>query len=175
MHASTRSTRTLWWAAGLLALMSLSVGAPAQAQDFPSILGESQFVYEFAAPGQQTMTVYIWGDVGRPGIWLVEPDVDLIALLSAALVPGIGQEQPEYTQHVELSVYRGPSGQQQQVYHARLEDLVAEGADYPTLRDGDILEVTTDQSRRFSFRAIAQYVGTISSLVILFLRLRELN
>ncbi len=170
MHA----TKRILLLTAALAAFAAFAAAPAQAQ-IPLVAGDNPFVYEFARPGQQTMTVYIWGDVSRPGIWLVEPEVDLIALLSAALVPGVGDEQPEYRQHVELSVYRGEQSQRRRVYHERLEDLVAEGASYPVLQEGDIMEVTVQQERRFSFQAVAQYIGTASSLLLLYLRLRNLR
>lgn len=162
-------SRSILFAVGLLLVSAY----PAQAQ--VPLGEENRFAFEFARPGRSTMTIYVWGSVGSPGIWQVERDVDLIALLSAARVPGIGQEEAETRQEVILSVYRGAEGQRQQVFEANLEDMVAEGAAYPSLQGEDILVVRTERKTRFSFRALSQYVGTLSTLVLLFLRLRSIG
>ena len=143
---------------------------PLRGQDLS--LPEQSYVNEFARPGQPTMTLYLWGSVGTTGIWRVERDVDLIQLLSAAQVPGIGQEQMDVRQRISLRVFRSGSGDRREVYSQRLNDILEEGAAYPDLQNGDVLLVETSQRRRiFSFQFISTIVGTASSLALLVLRL----
>ncbi len=151
-------------------LLLLPLAGTSYAQDFGS--EREAFIYDFARPGRATITVYVWGQIGSPGIWQIEPGTTLIELLSAARVPGVGSEQQEYRRITRVKIYRGRGVQRQLVYEAELRDLLTEEQQtYPTLRDGDILEVEVDQDRRLTFRTITQYVGTAASLTLLALRL----
>lgn len=146
----------------------------AVAQDFPESSQEN-FVYRFARPGQATMRVYIWGQIGQPGIWEVARDTDLIELLSAARVPGVGTDQPEVREVTMLTLYRRQEGggPRQQVYAQPLEQVVAAGEPPPRLQEGDVIQLQTQQRSRFSFRDVTQYVGVASSMVLLVLRLTD--
>lgn len=149
-------------------LLTLFAALPARAQ-IPA--QDEQFVIEMARPGTATMTLYLWGTFGRPGIWRVERDVDLIELLSAARVPGIGTTDVDFRQRTILKIYRGTPGSRREVFSKKLEELVAEGAAYPDLQDQDVLELETRRRPRLSVRTVVQYVGSISSLALLTLRL----
>ena len=129
------------------------------------------FVTEFLTPGAPSMTIYIWGAVGTPGIWRVDRDVDFIELLSAAQVTGIGQDEPATNQRVNLRIYRTLEGDRRKIYDTRLDDVLAAGASYPDLQDGDVLEVETERRRGLSLQLVSQIIGTASSIVLLTLRL----
>jgi len=135
-------------------------------------LPEQSFIREYAQPGEPTMTVYMWGNVGATGIWRVGRDIDLVEFLSAVQVPGIGQERVDIRQRLTLRVFRGGSGDRREVYNKRLDNILGEGAAYPDLQDGDVLLIEVRQRRRIlSFRFISTLVGTASSITLLILRL----
>lgn len=149
------------------------MAAPAAAQQVTQAGGDA-FTYQFMRPGRATMTIYIWGNVSRPGIWRVEREVDLIELLSAARVPAL-REDPEYRERMWLTVYRGERSERRQVYRERLDNLLEEGATYPDLQQDDILELDVERNRRFNFRAFTQYLSTAMTLVLLLFRLGVLD
>lgn len=160
-------------AALLACLLPLANVGYAQSFDAPTLDQEREsFIYDLARPGRATQTVYVWGAVGRPGIWRIEPGTNLIELLSAARVPSISTEMRETRRITFLSIYRGEGSQRHKIYEAKLQDLIAEEqSTYPVLQDGDILEVEQREKQRLSFRTVAQYVGTASALTLLVLRL----
>lgn len=168
----------LFCAAVLLACLgALSVPAStASAQVVPES-SQERFVYRFARPGQATMRVYVWGQIGQPGIWEVARDTGLIELLSAARVPGVGVDQPQVRERVILTLYRRQSegGPRQQVYSQPLEQIVAQGQDPPRLQEGDVVQLQAQQRSRFSFRDVTQYLGVASSLALLILRLTNVS
>ncbi len=155
-------------------LLALGLALPATAQGVATSAGGETFTYEFFRPGRATMTIYIWGSVARPGIWRVEPEVDLIELLSAARVPTL-REDEQYNERLWLVIYRGEQSQRRQIYRKLMEDLLEEGATYPNLQGGDILELEVERQRRISFRTILQLVGTGTTLVLLLFRLGILD
>lgn len=142
---------------------------PAEAQEVQT--GERSFTNRYARPGRPTMTVYLWGEAGTTGIWQVERETGLIELLSAARVPGLGSDNPEFNRRVLVNIYRQEGESRRQIYQRRLEELVQGVQDYPSLQENDIVEIRAEQSRRLSFSTIAQYIGTASSIVLLLLRL----
>jgi len=151
-------------------LLLAGVPLSSQAQNFGS--GEDSYINTFARPGEPTMTVYLWGTVGRTGIWQVARDADLIEFLSAVQVPGIGQEDRTIRRRITLRVYRGGAGERREVYNQRLDYILERGAAYPDLQDGDVLLVETEQRRRFfTFQTITSIVSTAASLTLLILRL----
>lgn len=147
--------------------LSLVTSADAQSAQ----AGERAFTNRYARPGRPTMTVYVWGEVGNTGIWRVERDIGLIELLSAVQVPGLGDESPEFERQVLVTVYRQQGDRRSQVYQRQLEEIASGAQDPPSLQEGDILEIRTEQQRQFSFSTVTTYIGTASSLLLLALRL----
>lgn len=154
----------------LLLFVTGALPAPLAAQALPDNMG-TDLAVEYARPGRATMTVYLWGDLGTPGVWRVERDVDLIDLLSAARVSGIGRDAAGVASENTLHIYRGPGSDRQQIYEVELEQLLGEGADYPDLSEGDVLVIETKQRQRFGLQEASQLVTTISTLTLLVLQL----
>lgn len=119
------------------------------------------------------MTVYVWGSVGTPGVWEVERDADLVEVLSAASVPGLGTDQPGLSERVVLRVYRlqQAGGRRHQIYEDSLENLLQQGVQGPSLQAEDVLSIELRQKRTFNISTVAQYVGAASTLVVLGLQL----
>jgi hypothetical protein len=151
----------------LAALLFALDAMPAMAQE------ERPYENTFARSGRVTMPVYIWGSVGNAGIWNVEPNVDLIELLSAARVTGMGQDQFNVRQRVRVRLYRNNPGGREMVYDTFLHDVLERNASYPQLQEGDVLFVETVQRQRLSLQMVSTIVGTASSLWLLYLRLSQ--
>lgn len=157
--------RKTWCCLGVGVLALCLVASPGMAQD--------NFAYNYTRPGRAAITVYLWGEVGSPGIWRVEPDIDLIELLSAARVRE-RVDEPGISQLTSLRIYREEGGQRNEIYNQPMDQILSEARTYPTLQDGDILEVVIRRRRRIGLQTIAQAVGAVSSLTLLILRLANL-
>lgn len=137
--------------------------------------GEQTFINDFRTPGQPSMTVYIWGNVGSAGIWRVDRGVDFIRLLSAAGLPGVGQDDEEVRRRVFVRVYRSQSEDRRRVYEERLDRIMERGADIPDLQNEDVLEVEMQQRSRLIPRVerITSFIGSLASLILLYLRVTD--
>jgi len=133
---------------------------------------DGMFTYQLRDPGQPSMIVYIWGDVGNAGIWRVNRDVDFIELLSAARPVGVGVERARQRQRVSIRVYRIIDGDRSMIYNQQLNEILEEGLSLPDLTDEDVLEVRTRErrGRLEQFRLITGVLGSAASLVLLLLR-----
>ena len=72
--------------------------------------GERQ-VYTYARPGQETITLYVWGAVNQPGIWKVAPKTGLVELFSVIQPRGYGVESPSTDTDVMVRIHRTRDGQ----------------------------------------------------------------
>ena len=154
-------------------VLSLGLGALAAYGQIPD--EEETYSYRYAELGRTTIDVYVWGAVGRPGIWKVASEIDLIELLSVAQVPGVGQEDAAMNQTVELRIYRTEAGKRKTIYTEKLDLILASGQAYPALQDGDVVEVVTQRRSRFRLQTISQLVGTAASLSLLIIRVTRGN
>jgi len=152
----------------LLLIGTLALGySEARGQDLS--LPEQTYVNTFARPGQPTITVYLWGTVGSPGIWRIERDTDLVTFLSAVQVPGLGTEDQNVRRRFELHIYRTSNGERQQIYEERVENLIAGGAKPPpALQEGDVISIQTETRRRINSRTVLEIVRTATSLLTLY-------
>ena len=151
---------------------SLAPAAPAQSVE----------AYEYARTGRPTMTLYVWGDVSRPGIWRVERDLDPIEFLTLLNVQTGGTEQ-EVREKRYLKIYRhegisaathGPDIDRILAFEAELEEVFTGTSDLE-FRDGDVLTLEVETSRKFfTLQNVSSLIGTAATLVLLIFRLGEL-
>jgi hypothetical protein len=113
----------------------------------------------------------VWGAVNQPGLWRIEQKTDLVQFLSVVGVPAIGRDEAGVRIKVMISLYRTVQGTRRQVYTRDVEEILAEGAEYPILENGDILEVETIERRSIGLRFVSTLIGTASSLTSLILLL----
>lgn len=139
--------------------------------------------YEYARPGQPTMTIYVWGAVSKPGIWVIEREATLVEVLSLVNVQAGGDMQEGARETRFLRIYRGggapqPSGaygDRDLVYEAPLDEMMTALQLAPGLQDGDVLAVEVETHRSwFTFRNISSLIGTAAALTLLIIRLGEL-
>ena len=143
------------------------VGMSIQAQDLD--LGHTQ---RLVRPGYPSMTVYVWGSVGSPGAWEIERGMDLVDLLAAVGVPGLGVNEAGSRETLTLYIYRGETENRQEIYQQDVEALLTKGDAHPELHPEDVLMIESRTRRRIGARTIFETVRTVTSLLSLYLLLR---
>lgn len=158
----------------LLGVFVLSlVPPPTQAQTSPaSSAVSSDHIHTYARAGRATQTVYVWGAVTQPGIWKIEPGTGLVELFSVVRPDGYGVETPDVQKTILLRIRRSTGGQPRIAHEMSIDELLEMPPDRrPSLQPQDILEVRTIENRKFNFQTVTSVVGTLSSLVLLGLRI----
>jgi protein involved in polysaccharide export with SLBB domain len=180
----------LGWIAGIVFLSGWMLApAPADAQGFGRVEETNSNVAYFyhARPGQATVQISVWGTIPRPGIYEIPDTTDLDKLLTMAggapLQPRTEDRDPV---KITVRVYRPQSAAQTEdsgttegttaprtmIFEAPLERMLAGKAQYPDLRDDDIVVVETVQPKEgFSFRDALSIASTLGTLTLLGLRL----
>lgn len=137
----------------------------ALAQDVATgaVPGASQYTNDYGRAGYPRVRVYLWGNA-RNGVWTVEEGTDLLEFLSVVAQGNFNQSADTRSKNV-LLMYRKGQIDQEPVFEMRMEKIFARQVDFPTLQNGDVLVVQTEQRRRYlTFRSISQAVGTVSSV-----------
>lgn len=130
---------------------------------------------EFFVLGKPTMTVYAFGTTARQGIWTFNQDITFLELLTALQPEGLSNAQIGIRQRANLLVYRTNAAGRQLVYKANLQKVLRGEDEPPTIEHNDLLVFENIQRRSlWTFRNVSQAVGTASSLILLFFRLRDL-
>ena len=150
----------------------------------PSASAQEVQPYEYARPGQPTMTIYVWGSVSKPGIWVVEREATLVEILSLVNVQTEGNTQAGVRADRFLRVYRasegaipseGPYPDHTLIYEMPIEEMLISPQPDLKFRDEDILAVEIETHRTwFTLRNISSVIGTVASLTLLIIRLSDL-
>jgi hypothetical protein len=149
--------------AGLCCALSTT---PALAQQAGAVQQGPSLV-EYARPGMPTMTLYIWGAVALPGIWMVEEGQEVTSLLTAVTVPLIGSEEGIVRRETILRIYRGPESSRRTIFERDLNEFLAQGGTPPPLEDGDIIYVNTVTRQRLGIALVLGVISTLATLVLL--------
>ena len=132
----------------------------------------SQAYFVHVLPGEATVVVSVWGTVPRPGTYEVSNGMDMGQVLSLAGGPlGTPVREPDATEvdrEVRIRLYRQAGTTRSMIYDATLEETVASPEAYPILADGDVVEVTTNETerRRWTWRDTATIGGLATSALI---------
>jgi len=159
--------------------LAVSIGSIA-----PGAVAQEVQPYEYARPGQPTMTLYVWGAVSRPGIWVVEREASLVEVLSLVNIQAEGGLQEGVRENRFLRIYRGsgadgtsggPYSERSLVFETPLDDVRVSSQPPSGLRDGDILSVEVERRRTwFTLRNVTSVLGAAASITLLIIRLGEL-
>lgn len=175
-------TGGIGWCVLLMVAVFVPWGQQAQAQaGISDVVQDPGYINDFTRPGELSMIVFIWGAAGNPGIWRVERDVDLLALLSAAGVSSRGvssnnaQQALDIATRTSIRIFRSRGDTRDVIYEERIEDLLRNGGSYPALQEGDIIEIESVPRRRVTWRTTLEFFRTISSAATLYLFFRELS
>ncbi len=158
---------------------------PQQLQDAftPGIYGSSVANYHFANPGDFTMLVSVWGDVGRSGRYEIPVGSNIGDLLSLAGGPGADirgvaggdtwSRRQAGTRIVRLSRLTEGGGSSDDgreiILELRIEDLLRLKESNVPLQDGDIVMI--DRVRSFDIWDVFTLVSTSGTLILLFDRI----
>jgi len=169
MNTSLRSTLALLTGVATLVLLgSLLLPAPAVAQNaLPGFAEPSDsYVKDYGRPGYPRVRVYLWGNADS-GVWTVEEGTDFLDFLSTA-GNGNFNRQPDRRVKNFVRLYREGQTNAEPVFEERLESLFARQVAYPTLQNGDVLVIETEQRRRrFTLRQVGFVTGTLASIASL--------
>lgn len=157
----------------LLALL-LAVPPGAVAQLTPQGLANTPNVKDYGRAGYPRVTVYVWGTADT-GVWTVEKDTDLLEFLSVAVRSDRAGQNADTRVVQTLKIYREETRGSSPYFEARLDDLFSRERSYPSIQDGDIIEIESQTRRRFTWRDITQVTGTLASLVATYLLVQDLN
>lgn len=165
---------------GLFLFLQPQAGAqqvPDRIQDLftPGIYGSNVANFYFAQPGDFTMLVSVWGDVGRSGRYEVPVGTDIGQLLSLAGGPGAdirgtpGADTWSRRQSgktiIRLSRLTGGQGGREIILEYRIEDLLVLAERDVPLQDGDIIMI--DRIRFFNIWDLFSLISTTGTLVLL--------
>lgn len=155
----------------LLACLALAGLGPAYGQTLTTSSGVA--VFRYANPGQPTMDIRVWGAVRSPGVYQVEPDTDLIDVLTLAGGPDIPSEDDRLVQNVSVEVLRGMGAGSTPVLTTTLDALTARDTPLPDLQDGDLVSLVLQSKQRFTWRDALSVTSSVAGLALLILRLVE--
>jgi len=137
------------------------VHVPAHAQQFGDIRTEGTSYRVFARPGENTVQVYVLGDLGQPGVYSVGADTELAQLVALTGGPG-GTTRGRSDTTIRL--YRAENGQRELIYEAELDEFIERSDVHPDLQSGDILQVETIQREGFGWRDGLRILTAAASL-----------
>ena len=158
-------------------ILGLFMALPGQAQDFAQLdntINTGMSYHVFAKPGEVTVRILVLGEAG--GIYDVGESTqvdEFLALIGGA--PGFGVRSSQNRTKVTIQLYRDEGIRRRLVYEAPMEEMFQEPGQYPDLQDGDIFVVEVIEKSRISWRDVLSVVTSISSLVLLIVRLSEIS
>jgi hypothetical protein len=141
----------------LLCIGVLGGGGTAQAQDFGEVEETNSNVssyFFFVEPGEGVIEVKVMGTVRQPGLYRVNPGIDLGTLLalSGGPVHDVRERNRDRETTIRLFRPRG-GGEQALIFEEDFEGgITTRSAQYPQLQDGDVMTVEVVQDRTFEWR-----------------------
>ena len=152
--------------------LALAFAAAAQAQPSYGVVEDLQTNvpgYHFhVLPGEATISVYVWGTVGAPGLYEVGADTDLGELLSLTGGPAAAPETEDQVVHTTVRVFRFQGDERVEVYEAVVDEVVRQPGQYPQLHDNDIVEVETEieEVTHFTWRDALSVVTAVAAIAV---------
>lgn len=134
-------------------------------------LDAAEYVFQ-PYPGAVLMPVYIWGAVGKAGIYRVPVHTNLVTLLSLAGGPLDGAELDE------LTIRRFGGANQSRVMLINAEDLLTSEKPQviPTLEANDVVYLPKSEPLiSNNTMQVVTVVGAVLSIVVSFLVVKQLN
>ncbi|WP_263820502.1 hypothetical protein [Salinibacter sp.] len=160
---TVRLRSTLGW---VLCLMWVVGPAWAQQQGAGGMQAGGTAYYTFARPGQNTIEVLVLGG-GRSGVYEIGDNVSLGKLMALAGGGGGGGRTKVTVHHFRLK-----NGNRTKILEERLDDF-AERPQYPSLRDGDVIRIESNQT--IGWRDGLRIATTALSLTLTLLTLFDVN
>ncbi len=156
----------------LLAVLLAASAAPAPAQvlrptDERAAATTAPGYFTYLLPGERSTQVVVLGTVRAPGLYVVSEGTDLGELLGLAGGPTSDVRSDEVERTVTIRLFRAAASGTREAVYERTDEAFARDADgFPTLLDGDTVEVSTVVRRRRTYRDTLTIVGGLSTAVI---------
>ena len=154
-----------------LLLLCMLIGASAHAASAQiSELERSRYrqaaYYNYAEPGDLTVTVNVWGAVANPGLYEVPQETRLSRLFSLAGGPSTGAQQRGSRRDLTVSLSREQpaSGERELIFEQDMEDDIIVFEQDPLIQEGDVLTVETYTQNRFTWRDALPIIGAATSV-----------
>lgn len=153
----------------IFALAVLAASAPAFAQEFGRIEATESNVpsyYYHARSGDAVVQAYVIGAVRASGLYVVTQGTDIGQLFALAGGPMLGERERQDRVEVTIRLYREGGGSRELIYESLLEPMLRDPGAYPTLMDGDVMEVENIRIRAFSWRDGLGLIGAAASVAL---------
>lgn len=160
----------------LLAVLLAAAVAPASAQvlrptDERAAATTAPGYFTYLLPGERSTQVVVLGTVRAPGLYVVSAGTDLGEILGLAGGVFAGPVSTEVERTTTIRLFRATAAGTREAIYERTDAAFARDADgFPTLLDGDTVEVTTVERRLRTFRDTLAVVGTVAGVAVLVLQ-----
>ena len=128
----------------------------------------------FAKEGEATIELILLGEVGAPGIYVVNTDVELDELIAlSGGYPLISSSDADVT--VTIRLFRGEGEGREMLYEASSVDMLSQPGLFPALQEGDVVTVEryTHRRRRINILQLISVATSVTSLILLISRGRR--
>lgn len=153
----------------LAGALLLLLAAPVAAQSLDELRGGALAFYQFAEPGEITVTVKVWGAVDRTGLYEVRQAMPLSTLLTLAGGP-TPKVDSRSRRTLFIRLYRpDATGAPVLFYETEMEETIQMLVDDPTLLHGDTVVVDEEIRVPFSWRdglSILTVTASLASIII---------
>ena len=141
-------------------------GASAQVNELERSRYRQAAYYNYAEPGDLTVTVNVWGAVANPGLYEVPQDTRLSKLFSLAGGPTTGAQRRGSRQELTISLARelSPGEAPTLVFEQDMDDDIIVFDQDPLVQEGDVLTAETYTRERFTWRDALPLIGAATSV-----------
>ncbi len=153
----------------LIAVLTLSLSAQQAQQNYQSANNSSAYMYSGTITGAEQLKIYayIWGQVRKPGLYIVPDDTDLLTILSLAGGPN------ERAKLSQIKIIR-PTAGKNKVFMVNLAKYMQTGDEkmIPVLKPGDTIVVSGTVF--YGFTKITDFISKVAVILSVYLTISKL-
>lgn len=153
----------------LIVLLTLSLAAQQTQQNYQSANNSSAYMYSGTITGAEQLKIYayVWGQVRKPGLYIVPDDTDLLTILSLAGGP------TETAKLSQIKIIR-PTAGKEKVFLVNLKKYMETGNEkmIPVLKPGDTIVVSGTVF--YGFTKITDFISKVAVILSVYLTISKL-
>ncbi len=153
----------------LIVLLTLSLAAQQTQQNYQSANNSSAYMYSGTITGAEQLKIYayVWGQVRKPGLYIVPDDTDLLTILSLAGGP------TETAKLSQIKIIR-PTAGKEKVFLVNLKKYMETGNEkmIPVLKPGDTVVVSGTVF--YGFTKITDFISKVAVILSVYLTISKL-
>jgi Lhr-like helicase len=154
----------------LLLLLGIGLSAQQSTQNYQSANNSSAYMYSGTITGAEQLKIYayIWGQVKKPGLYIVPDDTDLLTILSLAGGP------TETAKLSQVKVIRPTATGEKKVFLVDLKKYIQTGDEkiIPILKPGDTIVVSGTVF--YGFTKITDFISKVAVILSVYLTISKL-